>query len=137
MFRLFTHLIGKPFEECKSCETLKQQLEYERANNKELTQTLLSILKPAVSIPDTPATELKPLVLSAGNFSKRRAALEQRDRIEAQILSQRRVAQPDSVIKAAAQKNETDSPLVVNSEGQGTDDSITRLEEQLGVTEEG
>lgn len=132
MFRLFTHLIGKPFEECKSCETLKQQLEYERANNKELTSTLLSILKPAVAIPDTPATELKPLVLSAGNFSKRRAALEQRDRIEAQILSQRRVAQPDSVIK-----NEQRMNVAEVAESKGTDDSITRLEEQLGVTEEG
>ena len=95
MIRFLSFLLNKPYEPCKSCETLKQQLEFERSEKKELLDTILRIVNPKV-VESEPVRELTPIVNTTGLFSRRRAALEARDRHEAQILAQsKNVAKPD------------------------------------------
>ncbi len=95
MIRLLLRLFRiTDFETCKSCETLKKQLEYERSNNKELTDTILSLVRPKVY--EAPPQEITPIVATAGIFSRKRAALEERDRLEAQIKQQStNIGRPD------------------------------------------
>src|SRR6266511_880053 len=99
MTRLLLRLFGiKDFEVCKSCETLKQQLDFERFEKKQLTETLLSIIKPKVY--EAPPQELVPVVNTSGLFSRKRAALEARDREEARILSQgQNLGRPNESLK--------------------------------------
>ena len=113
MLRLILRLLGiKDFEVCKSCETLKQQLEYERSEKKQLTDTLLAIVSPKVI--ETAPVEVNQIIQSAGLFSRRRAILEQRDREEAKILKQaNHLGKPDDNLK-----------------------KIDKLEQELGIQEE-
>jgi len=99
VIRLLLRLFGiKDFEVCKSCETLKQQLDFERFEKKQLTETLLSIIKPKVY--EAPPQELVPVVNTSGLFSRKRAALEARDREEARILSQgQNLGRPNESLK--------------------------------------
>ena len=85
MIRFICFLFGKIYEPCKSCETLKQELAFERSEKQQLTETLLSIIKPKVY--EAPSQEISPIVNSSALFSRRRAALEARDREEAKIRS--------------------------------------------------
>ncbi len=113
MIRLFLRLFGiRDFEPCASCATLKQQLEYVTDQNKQLTETLLRIVSPkAYETP--PAVEINPVIQTSGLFSRRRAALEERDRQEARILAEKKhVATPDNILN-----------------------SISKLEDELGVME--
>ena len=118
MIRLLLRLFNiRDFDPCKSCETLKQQLEWERSENKRLTDTLLSIIKPKEY--EASPIAIEPIVTTAGLFSRRRAALEAKDRHEAQILREKKyVAIPDNEIEEANKK-------------------IEELESELGVKEEG
>lgn len=104
-------LLGKQYETCKSCQILKEQLSFERAEKKQLTETLIEIFKPKPIIMEN-AVELRPLADQALPFAKRRAALEQRDREEARILR--------------------DSKVVGKS-----DETVSRLETELGVSQNG
>jgi tRNA/tmRNA/rRNA uracil-C5-methylase (TrmA/RlmC/RlmD family) len=99
MIRLFLRLVGiKDFEVCQSCQTLKEQLLYEREEKKHLTETLLQIISPKVI--EQPVVELNPIVNSTGPFSRRRAALEAKDREEARIKNQStNLGQPDDKLK--------------------------------------
>jgi uncharacterized protein YdcH (DUF465 family) len=129
MFRLLTHLLGKPFEECKSCETLKQQLEYERAEKIRLTDTLLGILQPK-AVPAAPV-EINPIHQTSGLFSRRRAALEARDRESAKILAEKKyVAVPDKSeaieYRITQVKQNIEAP---------SDDAVEKLERELGLDE--
>ena len=83
MIRFISHLLGKPYEVCKSCETLKQQLEFVNSEKRELLNTLISLVNPKVL--ESPATVIQPIQVSAGLFSRRRAAAEARDRESARI----------------------------------------------------
>lgn len=114
MIRLILRLLGiKDFDTCKSCETLKTQLEFERANNKELTDTLLSIVRPKVY--EAPPVEMQPLANTAGLFSRRRAVLEERDRLAAKTLVEsKNIGKPDNLKDI---------------------EPIAKLEEELGITE--
>lgn len=117
MIRFLTFLLGRPYETCKSCETLKEQLVYERDNNKQLTDTLLKIISPK-AIEANPI-EIAPITQSAGLFSRRRAALEERDRQEARILSEgKHIGRPD----------------ILKSDYVGSA-KIEKLEKELGVEE--
>lgn len=118
MIRLLLRLFGiKDYEVCQSCETLKQQLEFERSEKRQLTETLLSILKPKTY--EAPPVEVQPIVNSAGLFSRRRAALEARDRAEAQIIAEKKhLAVPDDALRNKNIK------------------SVEELEQELGVSEE-
>lgn len=116
MFRLLTHLLGKPFEECKSCETLKEQLLIANEEKAELTKTLISILKPEIH--QTPVIETKALVPLRQTFSRRRAALEERDRLEAQTKA--------------------NSPFIAKQDNENTPASINpidNLEQEMGISE--
>ncbi len=109
MLRFLSFLFNKPYETCKSCETLKEQLAFERAEKKELTQTLLNIINPKVI--EQPAVEINPIPISTGSWRKRRAILEEQDRETAKTLqSSKFVGKPDS--------------------------EISKLEDELGIGEE-
>jgi hypothetical protein len=114
LIRLLLRLFGiKDFDLCKSCETLKQQLEYERDEKQRLTDTLLSIIKPKTY--EAPPQELQPIATTAGLFSRRRSALEERDRLQARILQDsKHLGKPDNL------KNIK---------------SIDKLEQELGIEE--
>lgn len=98
MIRFISFLLGKPYETCKSCETLKQQLAVVNEEKKELTRTLIEIVKPKPAVlqqiePSRPIS--LPVVAS---FSRRRAILEQRDHEAARVLKESSfVARPDNV----------------------------------------
>ncbi len=120
MIRLFLRLFGiRDFEPCASCSTLKQQLEYVTDQNKQLTDTLLRIVSPkAYETP--PAVEINPVIQTSGLFSRRRQALEERDRQEARILAEKKhVAMPD----------------IINPNKDNILNSISKLEDELGVME--
>lgn len=114
MIRLILRLLGiRDYEVCQSCETLKQQLAFERDEKKQLTDTLLRIINPKVIVESEPV-ELNPVISTSGMFGRRRAALEERDRQEAKILKEKKfMAEPDDKLKA-----------------------INNLEQELGIQEE-
>lgn len=90
MIRFLLFLLGKQgYEECKSCETLKLQLEIANLEKKELTSTLLGLLKPKVY--EAPPTELKATLPQLTTWSRRKAVLEQRDREAARIQANSKV----------------------------------------------
>jgi hypothetical protein len=90
MIRLLLRLCGiKDFEVCQSCETLKQQLSYERDEKKRLTDTLITIVSPKVIETPEPI-ELNPIGHSAASFSQRRRILEEKSRLDAKILTEQK-----------------------------------------------
>lgn len=90
-------MLGKPYETCKSCETLKQQLEFERSEKQKLTEVLLNIINPKIAIQDNPPVEIAPVIQTSGLFARRRAALEARDRQEASLLKEaKHLGKPDN-----------------------------------------
>lgn len=109
-------LLGKPYETCKSCETLKEQLDIANAEKQQLTATLLNLLKPKVY--EQPAQELAPIAPKLAMFSRRKAALEAADREKARTLANsRNIGTPDN------------NPNQVK-------DNIEKLEAELGVKED-
>ena len=109
MLRIILRLFGiKDFEVCQSCETLKSQLAIANEDRQRLTDTLLEILRPKVA--EAAPVEINQLQQSSALFSRRRAALEAKDREEAKIL-----------------RNST----VLGK----SDDNIAKLEKELGVEE--
>ena len=98
MIRFICFLLGKDYEPCKSCETLKQQLDFVNVEKKELTETLLSIVKPKVY--EAPPQEIQPISNTSALFSRRRAALEAKDRESAKILrGSTNLGKPDDRLK--------------------------------------
>ena len=125
MIRFLSFIFGKPYEPCKSCETLKEQLLFERDQVTRLTETLLSIVKPK-EVEQAPV-EIAPVAQSSALWTRRRAALEEKDRQEAFIIAQaKHLAVPDKV------KYTKDISSVVNL---NNSDQITQLEKELGVEE--
>lgn len=112
MRRFILRLLGiKDFEICPSCENLKEQLRFERDEKKRLTDTLINIVSPKVV--ESAPLEINQIQQSSALFSRRRRALEERDRLAAQTLKQStNVGRPDDRL------NEIDN-----------------LEQELGVTE--
>ena len=107
---LYLLLYGNRVDSCKSCETLKEQLVFERDEKKRLTDTLLNIVNPKVV--EAAPVEINQITQSAGLFSRRRAALESKDREEAKILREsKHLGKPDNL------------------------KDINKLEEELGVEE--
>lgn len=116
MIRLLMFLLGKDYETCKSCNTLRQQLELANQEKKELTQTLMNLIKPKTY--EAVPTAINPINQASGLFSRRRAMLEAKDREEAKILAHsNNIAKPDS-----------DKNIVVAT-------SIETLETELGIEE--
>lgn len=98
--------------ECETCQVLKEQLDYEREVNKELTTTLTSMLKP---IPIINQTTANPREVSASGVTwrRRRAELERADRQAMQLKN-------TSPVVGKPDKNET----------------VEQLEMQLGIPAE-
>lgn len=84
MIRFITFLLGREYETCKGCEVLKAQLQIANEEKKELTNTLLNLIKPKTY--ESPAIELQPSAPVASIFSRRRSALEAADREKARVL---------------------------------------------------
>lgn len=119
MIRLLMFLLGKDYEPCKSCETLRLQLEASNLEKERLTNLLIDILQPKIM--QTPTQETKDLKPTATLFSRRRIELEAQDRIKAQALKSPLRAVPDDKIKEIKDK-ETLSPPTTQE-----------LEKELGV----
>lgn len=100
MIRLLLRLFNvRDYEVCQSCETLKQQLEYERAEKQKLTDTLLEIIRPKPVIVPERTVELQPAKMIS-TFSRRRAVLEEEDRKNAQtVATSENLGMPDEVRK--------------------------------------
>jgi hypothetical protein len=114
MFRFLFSLLGKSYES-EVVTILREQLEYERAVNQELVETLTSIVNPnRISSPNN-GVETAPIAnLRAGMWGKRRAALELKDRLKAQTeANSPNLGKPDKEIKK--------------------DETIDKLEEELGL----
>ena len=71
-------------QDCKTCKVLHEQLDFERSRNKELTETLTSLIKPRVILQDNSA-ELKPLGSKFQTWRHKREELERLDREEAKL----------------------------------------------------
>lgn len=110
MIRFLSFMLGKPYETCKSCETLKEQLSLVNAQNRELTETLLKLVKPEVI--HTPApTLVNPAVVGA-TFAQRRAALENMHRrTETVKQTSPFIAKPDSPNAGIQSVEEIESKL--------------------------
>ena len=121
MTRFFLRLFGiRDFEPCSSCENLKEQLRYERDNNLRLTDTLVRIVSP--KIVEQPPIEINQIAASSALFSRRRAALEERDRQEAMIK------------KSSTNLGKPDDSLRDIQKGQNVM-SVSQLESELGIEE--
>jgi hypothetical protein len=110
MIRFLLFLLGKTnYEPCKSCEVLKQQLTLANEEKKDLTSTLLNLLKPQIQ--ELPVAEIQAIPQAANTWSKRRAILEETERQKARVLRESNVvAMPDK-----------------------PKDAIDNLEEELGI----
>lgn len=117
MFRFISFLLHREWEPCKSCENLKQQLEFERSEKRLLIDTLVSIVKPK-EVEAAAPIEINQIQQSSALFSRRRQALEERDRQEAKILAERKnVGVPDRLRRVESNND------------------IENLEKELGVEE--
>lgn len=122
MIRFLSFLFNKPYEPCKSCQTLKEQLEFERAEKKELTQTLLNIINPKAII--AAPVELQPIHQTSGLWSRRREALEARDREEARLQkTSAHLAKPDA-LRTVEKTIITDRKIY---------DDVDKLEKELDI----
>ncbi len=97
MFNLFN-------KDCPICSELRLQLEHERQINKDLTDTLSSLLKPAPIVINETVSSNEPLIAASTskfmNWAKRKAALELADREAFETLKKSKVAAvADSEIK--------------------------------------
>ncbi len=115
MIRLLLRLLNiKDYEVCQSCETLKQQLAFERDEKKRLTDTLLTIIAPKAV--ETPPIEINPVAVTSALFSRRRAALEARDAENARIIKQReRLRIPDEATNKQIEIEKLETELGVGA----------------------
>lgn len=119
MIRFLTFLLGRPYETCKSCETLKQQLELVQAEKKELLDTILGIVKPKVIIEQIPPSVAANPIPTAMTFARKRNILEARDREAARVIrSSPNLGRPD------------------NPKADIADKVVSDLEKELGINEE-
>jgi hypothetical protein len=96
LIRFLCFLLGRPYETCKSCQILKEQLLFVNDEKRQLTEILLKIVSPKTY--ENPLVELNPVVQTSGLFSRRRAALEEKDRQQAKILTEAKyLGRPDNL----------------------------------------
>jgi len=95
MLRFISRLFKIDYDSCKSCETLRQQLDIMNEQNKELMKTMISIVKPEIINPPVTITDPLAMKPAAASWARRRAFLEERDRNAAQASS--RAAKPDEI----------------------------------------
>jgi hypothetical protein len=129
MFRFISFMLGRDWEPCRSCENLKQQLEFERSEKRLLIDTLVSIVSPKAV--ESPPLEINQIAQSSSLFSRRRAALEERDRQEARILAEKKfVGVPDNLRQVNPPNPFTTEQTILSQTK-----TVQELEEELGVKE--
>ena len=118
MIRLFLRLLGiKDYEVCQSCETLKEQIKYEREQNRELMNNLLALTKPHIDVIAAEPIAVNPLKQPM-TFSKRRVELERQDRENAARIRQSSIliAKPDSATYDNNQVEQLEKELGISQE---------------------
>jgi hypothetical protein len=120
LHRLLSH---KP---CNTCEVLKEQLEYERVVNQELTQTITGLLKPQPQIVAQVQANTAQSVIGR-TFSRRRAELEKQDKITAETAARSvLLAKPDKPKDLVSELNEKlEAELGIN---QATEPQTERIQ---------
>jgi hypothetical protein len=78
------NLLGREYEPCKSCETLRVQLEIMRAENTRMLDTILGFVKPEVIVADVKHTE--PIKGKAMSWHQRKTLLEAESRERARAI---------------------------------------------------
>jgi hypothetical protein len=78
MLRFISFLLGKPYESCKSCETLKEQLKIMQEQNKDLLYTLIDRSKPEVR--PLNIEKMEPIKPKHIPWSVTQKSLERKDR---------------------------------------------------------
>src|ERR1700681_1356908 len=122
MTRFIAFLLGREWEPCSSCVNLKEQLAFERSEKRLLIDTLVNIVKPK-EVEAAAPIEINQIQQSSALFSRRRQALEERDRQEAKILAEHKfVGSPDNLRRQ-----------IINDR---ISDEVTELERELGVSNE-
>lgn len=127
MLRLFLRLLRiKDFEPCKSCETLKQELEFARSEKRELLNSLINLTKPNVVIPQEETKVLANLPTVAGTFSRRKGILEEQHKLKKDVIQNSiHIALPDDVAKDRKPPTQHIKP-----------ESVEKLERELGLVDE-
>ena len=136
MIRFISFLLGKKYEPCRSCDVLKEQLEYERLNNAELMKTILNIVKPQV-VEQPPIQEIAPVAQSSMLWSKKRAILEAKSREDAKILNEgNHLGKPDDPFMQQIKYTPSTENKEYMKAREETNNQIDKLEEELGVSNE-
>ncbi len=112
MIRFIMYLFGKEYENCKSCEILKKQLEFSNSEKRELLETLTRLVAPA-PVAVAQSIKLENVKTYQGTFTRRRQALE-REAARAKELKQ-------------------SSPFIAKPDAPVTVKSVEDLEKELGV----
>lgn len=108
---------------CKSCETLRQQLEFVNNEKIQLMETLIQLTRPTVHIPTEEVKILDKVNQAKGTFSRRRGLLENMHKKREETL----VNSP-----FIAKVGEMDRASIKDV----TPQSVEELEAQLGVVDE-
>ena len=130
-----------PHDYCKTCEVLKQQLNFERHEKEMLLETLTSLLKPQVIVSQG-SENLKPITPRFKMFSKRRVELEKADSEQARVKrTSIHIAKTDDELKKDVVEElkpkeikieETIIPIVTPEVRAKT---LDELERELGIEE--
>ena len=124
MIRFILFLLNKTgFEPCKSCETLRAQLLIANEEKRLVTDTLLDIMKP--KIVEVPTREIEQVTKGPMLWTRRRAILEEQERIKAERMKTSPV-----LAKSDKQLNE-ELKKTITIVGQA--ESISQLEQELGL----
>lgn len=102
-------------KDCETCKILKEQLEFERNRNQELTETLTSLVKPRIILSEP--VEHKPISPQHRTWTRRREEIERLDRERARVMSNSPV-----VAKPAPEPTSTE-----------VSGAIAQLEMELGI----
>lgn len=106
MLRFISYLLGKnPYEPCKSCETLKHQLDIANRRNDELIETILSLVKPEVISNPVPVFG-QPIKKAMMPWAKQRQILEEEDKRLAQIRAESAKLEAELLPKGADDASE-------------------------------
>lgn len=99
---------------CKTCEELRKQIDYEREVNKDLVQTIKEIVTPKQPVIQQNVVDPENVRKAGVSWNKRRAELERNAMQAAMILrTSNHIAKPDMKVQ-----------------------TVEELEKELGITEE-
>lgn len=112
MFRFISRYLNPEYENCKGCEILKHQLGIVNTEKKELLTVILDLVRPKVELPEPITTQAVPVVSRAMTWGRRRAILQEQDRIKESTLSNSRFAASPDEKKEAIEALEKELDIV-------------------------